>query len=124
MPSLVLRRLAGDDAVCRLGASEAIPPWAEGAGFVSVSRSDEELSIRAERVPAAVRQDAPWTGFALQGPFECGQTGIVLAMVAPLAAAGIGVFVVSTFDGDHLLVKAADAGAAVQQLRAAGHRID
>lgn len=126
MPGLVLRRLAGDYTICRLAAAEAIPPWADGSGFVSISRSDEELSIvcLGQRVPAAVRQDGPWTGFVLQGPFEFGQTGIVLAVVAPLSQAGIGVFVVSTFDGDHLLVKAADAEAAVRQLRAAGHRVE
>lgn len=122
---LNLRRLAGDYAVCRLDAAAAIPPWADGAGFVSISRSDEELSVvcLAARVPAAVRQDGPWTAFKLLGPFEFGETGIVLAVVAPLSQAGIGVFVVSTFDGDHLLVKSADSAEAGQRLRAAGHRI-
>lgn len=125
-PCLDLRRLAGDYAVCRLDGTAAIPPWADGAGFVSISRSDEELSVvcLAARVPADVRQDGPWTALQLRGPFEFGQTGIVLAVVAPLSQAGIGVFVVSTFDGDHVLVKAADAEAALQQLRAAGHRIE
>lgn len=125
-PCLALRRLAGDYAVCRLDATAAIPPWADGEGFVSISRSDEELSVAclAARVPVAVRQDGPWTAFKLLGPFAFGETGIVLAVVEPLSQAGIGVFLVSTFDGDHLLVKNADAADAVQRLSAAGHRIE
>lgn len=100
-------------------------PGRTAPGFVSISRSEEELSIvcLAQRVPAAVRQEAPWTAFQLQGPFGFGETGIVLALVGPLSPAGIGVFVVSTFDGDHLLVRSADAASAEQQLRAAGHHI-
>lgn len=124
-PRIALRRLAGDYAVCRLDATAAIPPWADGPGFVSISRSEAELSVvcLAARVPAPIRQDGPWTCFAVPGPFAFDESGIVLALVAPLSQAGIGVFVVSTFDGDHLLVKHSDAAQAVQQLQAAGHRI-
>lgn len=122
---LLLRRLSGDYTVARLAAADAIPAWADGAGFVSISRSDDELSITclAARVPAAVRQDGPWTCFKLAGPFAFDDTGIVLAVVAPLSAAGIGVFVVSSFDGDHLLVKCADSAAAMAALQAAGHTV-
>ncbi|TDR44889.1 hypothetical protein DFR29_10570 [Tahibacter aquaticus] len=122
---LALRRLPGDYAVCRLDAAAAIPAWADGDGFVSISRSAEELSVlcRSERVPAEVRQDGPWACFALLGPFAFEQSGIVLAVIRPLSEAGLGVFVVSTFDGDHVLVKAHEAVRAVELLAAAGHRL-
>lgn len=122
---LLLRRLSGDYAVARLAAAARIPTWADGPGFVSISRSDDELSVTclAARVPSAVRQDGPWACFKLAGPFAFDETGIVLAVVAPLSAAGLGVFVVSSFDGDHLLVKQADAAAAIAALTAAGHAV-
>ena len=122
---LLLRRLSGDYTVARLAAAAAIPAWADGPGFVSISRSDDELSVAclAARVPAAVRQDGPWTCFKLAGPFAFDETGIVLAVVAPLSAAGLGVFVVSSFDGDHVLVKQADSAAAIAALSAAGHSV-
>ncbi|MDH6269870.1 hypothetical protein M2360_005302 [Rhizobium sp. SG_E_25_P2] len=123
MPSVTLKLLDGDYVVSRLSPTAAIPAWADGEGFVSISRSDEELSIlcRAERVPADIRQDGGWACLKLQGPFAFDETGVVLSVVAPLSNAGLGVFVVSTFDGDHLLVKRAAIDPAKAQLLAAGH---
>lgn len=125
MPSVALRLLPGDYAVSRLLQDDPIPAWADGEGFVSISRSDEELSIlcRAERVAPDVRQDAGWACLKLQGPFAFDETGIVLSVIAPLSNAGLGVFVVSTFDGDHLLVKRADLDRARALLAEAGHRL-
>lgn len=120
-----LRQLAGAYAICRLAHDEAIPAWADGPGFVSISRSDDELSVVClqDRIPLAVRRDADWTCFKLLGPFKFDQTGIVLSVIRPLSENRIGVFVVSTFDGDHLLVKAADRERAIALLIAAGHEI-
>ena len=120
-----LKGLDGAYCVARLDASDAIPVWADGAGFVSISRTDDELSIvcREERVPHDVRQDGGWSCFKLVGPFAFDETGIVLSVIAPLSANGIGIFVVSTFDGDHLLVKAADLAKARDLLTAADHTL-
>ena len=49
--------------------------------------------------------------------------GVVASLVAPLAEAGVSVFVVSTFDTDYLLVKKADFEGAVVALRAVGHEV-
>ena len=120
-----LKGLDGAYCVARLDASDAIPVWADGAGFVSISRTDDELSIvcREERVPHDVRQDGGWSCFKLVGPFAFDETGIVLSVIAPLSQNGIGIFVVSTFDGDHLLVKSADLDKARDLLMAAGHTL-
>lgn len=122
-PKVSLKRLAGSYTVCRLDPVAAIPAWADGAGFVSVSRSDDELSIvcRSERVPQEVKQDGGWTCFKFVGPFAFDETGIVSAVIGPLSDAGIGIFVVSTFDGDHMLIKESDAGRAGPILIGAGH---
>jgi hypothetical protein len=49
---------------------------------------------------------------------------VVLASpVVPLAAAGVSVFVLSTFDTDYLLVKEPDLQQAVEVLRWAGHAV-
>jgi hypothetical protein len=44
------------------------------------------------------------------------------SLVAPLSAAGIGVFVLCTFDGEHLLVAERDIAQASALLEANGHR--
>jgi uncharacterized protein len=120
-----LKRLPGSYAVCRLDAASAIPDWADGEGFVSISRSDDELSVvcRAERVPGDVKQDADWVCYKLVGPFAFDETGIVSAVIGPISDAGIGIFLVSTFDGDHLLLKETDTARAEPVLLNAGHTL-
>jgi hypothetical protein len=59
----------------------------------------------------------------IQGPFAFTETGILASVLAPLAAAKIGVLAVATFDTDHVLVKAARLEEALHRLVAAGHKV-
>jgi hypothetical protein len=120
-----LRVLNGSYAVSRLSGDEPIPAWADGDGFVSISRNGDELSIVSlqERVPTGVKADLDWVCLKFLGPFAFGETGVVLSVIKPLSENGLGIFVVSTFDGDCLLLKLADYDAAVTLLIAAGHSI-
>ena len=118
-----LQALDGTYAVSRLHPTGPIPPWADGKGFVSISRSAEELSIVCleERVPQGTQCDVGWTCMKLVGPFAFDETGIVLSVIQPLSENGIGIFVVSTFDGDHLMVKSDLFDKAKTLLLQAGH---
>jgi hypothetical protein len=121
---LVLRD--GDVAVCRLAPDASMPVWADRGGPLScVVRSPDEVSVvcRASDVPDGVRCEGPWAVLSVRGPLEFSMVGILAALAAALADAGISLFAVSTFDTDHLLVARADADAAVAALRAAGHRV-
>jgi hypothetical protein len=120
-----LQRLTGSYAISRLDPAAAIPAWADGTGFVSISRTADELSIVCEqqRVPAGLTTDRDWSALRLLGPFAFDETGIVLSVIRPLSEAGLGVFVVSTFDGDHLLLKMADIARGTDLLERAGHRV-
>ncbi len=120
-----LKQLSGLYAISRLGPCDGIPVWADGPGFVSITRTDDELSVVCpqDRVPGAVRQDRDWVAFRFLGPFAFGETGIVLSVIRPLSENGLGIFVVSTFDGDHLLVKASDQAQARRLLGEAGHTL-
>ena len=118
-----LEQAQGEYAVCRLAPNAAIPFWADGTGFVTISRSAHELSIvcLAERVPADTQYENGWTCLRFVGPFAFGATGIVLSVVRPLSEGKLGVFVISTFDGDHLLLKTDDMPKAAMLLSQAGH---
>ena len=120
-----LKRLAGNYAICRLDAAAPIPAWADGEGFASISRTRDELSIvcLAERVPPDIRQDGGWTGYRFIGPFAFDETGIVSSVIGPLSQNGLGIFVVSTFDGDHLLLKTETIDRAEAVLVASGHTV-
>ena len=124
---LALMVLAGEYAVCRLAPSTpAIPAWATAGPWYSVTRTADELSIvcPTAQVPGDVRAEAGWRMLRLAGPFPFELTGILAAVLAPLAGAAIPIFALSTFETDYLLVKAHDLARAVAELRAAGHRVD
>ncbi|MCQ0987632.1 ACT domain-containing protein [Jiella marina] len=124
-PEITLRSLHGDYAVSRLEATAAIPAWADGEGFVSITRTTDELSIICleKRVPSNVRSEGGWRCLQFVGPFAFDETGIAAAVLQPLAEAEIGIMLVSSFDTDYLLVKTVDAGRASQALLAAGHLV-
>ena len=123
--SITLQRNEGAYTVSRLNPDAAIPSWADGRGFVSITRTDEELSIvcLTERVPPGVRAEIGWTCYKFLGPFAFEAAGIILAVVRPLSENGMGVFVLSTFDGDIILLKSKDANIAERILKEAGHLI-
>jgi uncharacterized protein len=60
----------------------------------------------------------------LVGPFAFTLTGILLAVLRPLAAAGIGIFAVSTFDTDYVMVKHELLAEAIEALAADGHTVN
>lgn len=124
---LQLSVVPGELAVCRLAAEASVPPWLPTHGFVSVTRTAEELSIVCDAtvVPSPpgpeVRVQAGWRCIRFEGPFAFTETGILLSVLAPLAGAGVGVFVLSTFDTDYVLVPQDALDATVVALEAAGH---
>ena len=94
-------------------------------GFLSITRTADELSIVcAEDVAVGfARVDRAWRAIKVQGPFAFDQTGVLASFLDPLAVAAIGIFAVSTFDTDYILVKSANLEAAVAALKGAGHRL-
>lgn len=123
--TIALRQLEGRYAVSKLDVKSAIPCWADGEGFVSISRTPAELSIvcRSERVPAGINASREWACFEFVGPFAFDETGIAVAVIQPLSERKIGVFLVATFDTDYLLVQEKDLSAAKEALVAAGHTL-
>ena len=60
----------------------------------------------------------------MAGPLDFSLTGILSAIAGPLAAAGVALFAVSTFDTDYILVKADRYPDAVAALTSAGHTVE
>ena len=125
---LTLVPLDGRFAVCRLAADAPLPAWAaaDPAGsFLSITRTADELSIvaRQDAVSDGVRCERGWRCLRVAGTLDFALVGVLAALLAPLADAGIAVFVVSTFDTDYLLMKDDRFDEAVEALRRAGHRV-
>ncbi|MEJ2629734.1 MAG: ACT domain-containing protein [Acidihalobacter sp.] len=123
--SISIESLDGDYAIAQLAADAAIPSWCDGDGFVSINRTDDELSVVClqRRIPSDVKTDRDWRCFRFVGPFAFDETGIALSVIQPLSENGIGIFLVSTFNTDYLLIKSSDIQKAERYLRLAGHRL-
>ena len=125
MSGLTLHLVPGRLAVCRLAPDAPVPEQPADAGFWSVTRTNEELSIvlPEEDVPAECRAETGWRCLKVQGPLDFGLTGILASLAAPLAEAGVSIFAVSTYDTDYVLVKESDLEQARQALSASGHHV-
>ena len=122
---LALDVLPGAFAVCRLAADAPVPAWGLAGPFSVVARTADELSVICDeaRVPAGVRAAGGWRLLELRGPFAFDEVGVLLRAAAPLAAAGVSIMPVATFDTDYVLVPGARLADAVAALRAAGHAV-
>jgi 8-oxo-dGTP pyrophosphatase MutT (NUDIX family) len=122
--TITLEPLSEKLAILRLEPSAEMPPWtAYCHGFLSVTRTEEELSIVAPArcIPAYVPADRGWVGLRAVGPLPLDETGILASLAGPLARAGIPLFGIATYDTDYLLVRDVDLERASGALRDAGH---
>jgi hypothetical protein len=117
--------MEGRYAIAKFPCDAEIPAWAAGAAFFSVTRTLDELSVVTEeaRVPPELDTSRGWRMLKVHGPFSFDETGVVAVLANPLARVGVGIFVISTFDTDYLLVQQEEIPVAVETLEHAGHRI-
>jgi hypothetical protein len=111
-------------ALARLPADAPVPAWVAGRDFISVVRTPRELSIvcRDDAVPATHTEvQRGFRALAVAGTLDFALTGIVASLAAPLAAADISIFGISTYDTDHILVRKERLADAIRVLAAAGH---
>lgn len=123
MPVLRFRVHRQQWAVVRLAPGSAVPEWASHGALTSVTRTPSELSIVCpqEHVPPDTLAEKDWSCLELQGPIPFNLTGVLHAFLTPLAAAGIPIFALSTYDTDWVLIPAAKYQSALAALTAAGH---
>jgi uncharacterized protein len=122
---LVVDVAPGDYTVAKLPPGEVPPVFERGGAFVSITSTPDGVSIVCPTAvaPEGERADG-WRLLTVRGPLEFTLTGIMAALAGALAAAGVSLFAVSTYDTDHVLVKATDLDRAVMALREAGHEVE
>jgi uncharacterized protein len=124
-PELSLVQLPEHLAVVRLGPGTDIPAWATSATLFSVTATADETSIVCAHagVPRKARHEGPFVAFRVAGTLDFALTGVLHALLAPLAEARISVFAHSTFDTDWILVPAGDAERAAEAWRRSGREV-
>ena len=96
------------------------------ADFYFIGKTDEELSLvcRTEDAPEnTVERDDGWRGFRIQGTLDFSLIGILSKLSGILAEQKIGIFAVSTYNTDYILVKEENYERALTVLAAAGYTI-
>ena len=123
MSNLHLTVLSEQLAVCRLASDAPLPVWSATGPFISITRTADELSIVCleESVADGTTVERGWRYLKVEGPLDFALTGILADLAGALAAVGISIFAISTFDTDYLLVKDETLPEAIAVLEAAGH---
>lgn len=97
-----------------------------GGEFVFAGKTDEENSLVCPTgaVPqnATEREDG-WRAFRIQGVLDFSLIGILSAISGILAENKIGIFAISTFNTDYILVKAENFQKAADALARAGYTL-
>ena len=118
-----LKALPDALTVCRLADLSAQDLNQE---FYFLSRTDEELSLvcRTEAAPAnTTDRDDGWRGFRIEGVLDFSLIGILSKISAILAENEIGIFAVSTYNTDYILVKEENFDRALRALAEKGYTI-
>ena len=122
--ALDLRIVPGSFAVCRLPTGAAVPPWAEGGAFTSITRTGDELSVvcENERVPNGIVCERDFAAIRVAGTLAPDLVGVLVSLALPLAEAGVPILAIGTYDTDYVLVRQRDLLRAREVLDTAGHR--
>lgn len=121
--ALALSILEDSYEIIRLSPEEPILSSFLEKPFVSITRTEEEISIVAKEglfQSWNVTVEKGCRIIKVEGPLDFTLTGVVSSLTVPLAAAGISVFVISTYDTDYLLVKSNFLQRAIAVLRDSG----
>ena len=112
-------------AICRLGPDEPGPGWLSNGGFYCLTHTGESLTVvtQEDGVPEQVECDRGWRCLEVRGPLALNLTGVLASLTAPLARAGVPVFVISSYETDFLLVKESMLTQAKRALEQAGYVI-
>jgi hypothetical protein len=111
--------------VVALPPGAEVPAWAESSSLFSITATATETTLvcAGRSVPKKARQEGPFTAFAVEGPLDFALTGVLHALLEPLAESGISVFTIATYPTDWLLVPTEHAEAAAEAWRRRGHTV-
>jgi hypothetical protein len=120
-----LSLIEGELGVARLAAEDPAPAWSQSGSITSLTRTADEFSVvcAASAIPPGVHAERGWRCLRVAGPLDFSLTGILASILAPLAAAKVSVFTLSSYETDYVLVRSHSLETAIECLRAAGHEV-
>ena len=118
-----LKRIQHKLSVCKVADISKIDLTKE---FYFIGKTDEELSLvcKTEDAPEkTIEREDGWKGFRIQGVLDFSLIGILSKITGILAEHKIGIFAVSTYNTDYILVKEENFELSLEALESAGYNI-
>ena len=118
-----MKRIMDKLSVCKVTDISDIDLTAD---FCFIGKTDEELSLVCKTKDAprnAVARDEGWRGFRIQGVLDFSLIGIISKLSGILAENKIGIFAVSTYNTDYILVKEENYERALSVLASKGYTV-
>ena len=118
-----IKKIQGDFTVCKVTDYSQVNLDAE---FCFTGKTDEERSLvclTCDTPANTTEREDGWRGFRIQGVLDFSLLGILSKISGLLADTKIGIFAVSTYNTDYVLVKAEDEMKALSVLAQAGYKV-
>ncbi|MDO4523590.1 MAG: ACT domain-containing protein [Eubacteriales bacterium] len=118
-----LKKIDHNFTVCKVESEQDL---ITGKDFYFIGKTDEEISLVCitDDTPAnTVERDDGWKAFRIQGVLDFSLIGILSKISSILAENKIGIFAVSTFNTDYILVKEENYEKALDALAKAGYEV-
>ncbi|MBE5779692.1 MAG: ACT domain-containing protein [Clostridiales bacterium] len=120
---MVLKVLPHRLTVCKVADISAIDL---SCPLCFAAKTDEEVSLvcPAEHVPTeTLEREDGWRAFRIEGVLDFSLIGILARISSVLAENQIGIFVVSTFNTDYILIKEENLSKGLKALKTGGYSI-
>lgn len=118
-----IKKIKHDFSVCKVADYSQVN-W--NAKYVFIGKTDEEKSLVCvtREVPENVieREDG-WKAFRIQGVLDFSLIGVLAGISELMAQNKIGIFAVSTYNTDYILIKKENYQKALEVLENAGYQI-
>jgi hypothetical protein len=118
-----LKKLNCNLTVCKVASEKDIDLTKD---FYFVGKTDEELSLvckTGDTPQNTTHRDDGWRGFRIEGMLDFSLIGVLSKLSTILADNNIGIFAVSTYNTDYILVKSENYDRALDVLVEKGYTI-
>ncbi len=122
--NMKIKKIDYEFSVCKVKDYSEVSPDSE---YCFIGKTDEEKSLvcMSDSIPDhVIACDKGWKGFRIDGILDFSLIGILSKLSALLAAQGIGIFVVSTYNTDYIFVKKENYDKALDVLKANGYSVN
>lgn len=116
-----LKKIPYEISICKLNS---VTDFNLDLDFCFYAKTDDEISLvcKSEDVPFdVITRDDGWCGFYFDETLDFSLIGILSKISAVLAENNIGIFAVSTYNTDYILVKSENFDKAVSVLKSNGY---